>query len=139
MGKGKGARLGINAKVYPGMRIFAIANARPGLCAKVYRFISVRCAFKVIFYKKVSNLHSSLFSTHNNQNLITPHVATNLLCVKAPKIMVKRYIAFQILELYTTLQRLKKIKLFIYFYKIFKTFFPKLYLYNKHSLLSFQF
>ena len=45
MGKGKGGKVGIQVRVYPGQSLVALSSIRPGALRALYRRLRVRCRF----------------------------------------------------------------------------------------------
>jgi hypothetical protein len=124
MGKGKGSKFGVNARVYPGNIVLAASAIRPGLWQKTVRFATARCAFR-LYAKIVAPTYFSMLTTNTTMlGSNTPHPVSRVR-VKSTRLSTPRYIVPQIFELYGMLRKLRKIKLFLYFYKIFKSYQPR--------------
>jgi hypothetical protein len=120
MGKGKGSRLGVNARINTGNFILAVTGVRLGLWAKICRFVISHCSFKVkagINSSKFCLKKMSTNSTRQMSNMLTIKSGVRS---KSFSLSTSRYVVPQILELYGVLQKLRKIKLFIYFFKLFQ-------------------
>lgn len=137
MGKGKGSKSGINARVYPGNVILAAAYVRAGLWQKTVRFVVARCSFRVHTLTASNTYFGKLTTDATVFGSNTPHkIATSQ--SKSTKLSAARYIVPQIFELYGMLRKLRKIKLFLYFYKIFKSYQPRFRFFGKVTNFSFR-
>jgi len=139
MGKGKGARIGVNAKIIAGAPILALSAVRRGLWLKLNRFIRARCSFRIFIHREFSYNRGLLTARTSTPALSTTIQMRTPLKTKANKLLVQRYIRPSISELYSLLQKLKKIKLFIYFYKIFRHHSPKFYILGGRRLHLWEF
>lgn len=130
MGKGKGARLGINARIRSGAFVVASAGVRGGLWRKLVRFVRARCPFR---------LHAGCANTvainlGSRWRYTVP--AGSWQPPRALHLHVRRYATVQIAELYAVLRRLNRIKMLVYFLRLFCHNSPRRSLASQSLLLS---
>jgi hypothetical protein len=115
MGKGKGSRTGVNAKIKAGVMLVGVSFSRFGLWSKFIRYIKSRCSFKVVSVSKKAN--PVLY--YNGVTNTSGFVCNNYVKSHAYSILQRRCIQSKISELYYKLQRLEKLQLCMYFRRIF--------------------
>ena len=101
MGKGKGSRKGIVSLVKSGNSIVELRYCRLGLILKLYKYISVRCSFKVHFLFSIFKNISRMGLTVLNYNIkLNPN----------SRIKSKRYIDNRLLDIYTQYSKSSDVK-----------------------------
>jgi hypothetical protein len=131
MGKGKGARLGVNARVYGGNFLVAILGARGGLVTRVVRFLGARCSFGIRLLLNAELQHPYRNTVQAGGAGVYSLDSNCALNSKSFAIMSKRYAVPQIFELYAMLRRLQRVKLYLYFSRLFKHYRPAFFFFNE--------
>jgi len=99
--------------------------------------VTARCSFRVHASATSNTYFSRLTTDAAVFGSNTPH-PTAIAQTKSAKLSTARYIVPQIFELYGMLRKLRKIKLFLYFYKIFKGYQPRFKFFGKVANFSFR-
>ena len=115
MGKGKGARLGLNARVRVGALVLAAAGMRVGLWRKLARFVRARCGFRV--YVGGARTAAVPLAGRGGWGAAA---AGGWRAPRAQHLQVRRYVTPQIEELYAVLRRLNRVKMLVYFLRLFQ-------------------
>lgn len=115
MGKGKGSRIGLNARVSAGNRIIAVNFCRLGLWVKLVRFVRARCSFRLCETRGSSGSFFIAQGRSGSFRFVGNGSKTRNLIL-----LQKRYITSRVLETLSTLQRLGYLQAYIYFRDLFQ-------------------
>ena len=124
MGKGKGSRCGIAAKIKASSIVLAAGGIRCGLILKLFRFIKTRCSFKTVLMRNFSFFYhkTGLYRNFKKTKLSTSFLirrGVSTINQKKTKLSLKRRVYSIIQDIFGLLTKIKKMKLLLYFYKVF--------------------
>lgn len=124
MGKGKGSRQGLVSRVWPDTLIFAISFSRFGLVKKLFRFVKAKSPFRVVlirnssyFFNKTGLVKNFKATPVSSSAVIRRGVLTSN--QKKFKLTLKRRVQDAIYDIFNLLTKIKKMKLLLYFYRVF--------------------
>jgi hypothetical protein len=138
MGKGRGSKKGINARIFLGTLLVALLGTRGGLVQKIGRFIQAHCSFAVARTARVSAAHgqaATALGGSRKRGLATYRVSGGL---TNARLSAKHRTGGHMMDAYVWLQKLKKLKLLLYFFNFFKPFGSKHTLVSRRSFVYLQ-
>jgi ribosomal protein L16/L10AE len=113
MGKGKGSKLGVNARIAAGTCIVRAMFCRLGLWSRYLRFVNARCSFRT--YHVHAARQQFLVGHGSCAQFHTRHAES-----RGVALLQRRYVSAKILEVFVTLQRLDQLQSYIYFRRLFQ-------------------
>ena len=138
MGKGRGSKKGVNARIALGTLLVALLGARGGLIQKISRFIQAHCSFAVTRVSRAGMGHGAAavaLGGSRKRGLSTYRVSGGL---TNTRLSAKLRTGGHMMDAYVWLQKLKKLKLLLYFFNFFKPFSAKHTLVSRRSFVYLQ-
>jgi hypothetical protein len=138
MGKGRGSKKGVNARIALGALLVALLGARGGLIQKIGRFIQAHCSFAVTRIARTGTAHgqaATALGSSRKRGLASYRVSGGLTNIR---LSAKHRTGGHMMDAYVWLQKLKKLKLLLYFFNFFKPFSTKHTLVSRRSFVYLQ-